>query len=143
MAISASSVLSWPLLPTWGPAYLTLDSARWWMRECRSSDASPNAPITMPWTRPPTFLPLHLPLTLLFLQHYGQRQQQSWRPKHGEKWGQKGKRAKVQKGKRAKGQRQIRKANHKPLWKIRIGVLSEETLKFFPGFGNFENCLLG
>ena len=24
MAISASSVLSWPLLPTWGPAYLTL-----------------------------------------------------------------------------------------------------------------------
>ena len=57
--------------------------------------------------------------------------------------GQKCKRAKGQKGKRAKGQRQIRKANHKPLWKIRIGVLSEETLKFFPGFGNFENCLLG
>ena len=32
-AISASVVLSWPLLPFWGPAYRTLDSARWWMRE--------------------------------------------------------------------------------------------------------------
>ena len=51
-AISASSVLTWPLLPTWGPANLTLDTARWWMREWRSSEASPKAPTTMPWTLP-------------------------------------------------------------------------------------------
>ena len=51
-AISASSVLIWPLLPSWGPATLTLETARWWIRECRSSDASPNATTTMPWTFP-------------------------------------------------------------------------------------------
>ena len=42
----------WPLLPTCGPAYLTRDTARWWRRDCRSSEASPKAPITMPWTLP-------------------------------------------------------------------------------------------
>ena len=52
IANSASCVLTCPLLPFWGPATLTLEMARWWIREWRSSDPSPNAPTTTPFTSP-------------------------------------------------------------------------------------------
>ena len=52
MASSASSDLSWPLFPFWGPATLTLETARWCINEWRSSEASPKAPMTRPFTSP-------------------------------------------------------------------------------------------
>ena len=52
-ASSASSVCTCPLLPFWGLATCTLDTARWWIRLWRWSDPSQMAPTTIPpWPHP-------------------------------------------------------------------------------------------